>query len=264
MTSASNYYIAHSTPSPHASGAASPAPGVAGTSTSSTAPPQQPSRTLLLLQSPTTRSHLSSIYAVSGGAVKLSHKATAAAEQLIQRVVGADKGKGRASAPVSATPSRPQSPGKPPLPPRSRGASPAPPPALHDKPPLPMRRVGHGTSPAGSRGPSPSPPSAPPQLPLRTRTRAALSATLILAALSASTVRLMDTGGAAVAAAVSHRYGTVAGENAALAAGTMRNVVLVYVDVRGFGRKALVKRTAKTWAKGHTAAVRGGVDGGRS
>jgi len=111
------------------------------------------------------------------------------------------------------------------------------------------------------------PPSAPPQLPLRPRTRAALSATLILAALSASTVRLMDTGGAAVSAAVSHRYGAMAGGNAALAAGMMRNVVLVYVDVRGFGRKALVKRTAKTWAKGHSAAVRdgvGGVDDGRS
>jgi len=67
-------------------------------------------------------------------------------------------------------------------------------------------------------------------------------------------VRLIDAGGAAVAAAVSHRYGTVAGDNAALAGQTMRNVVLVYVDVRGFGRRALVKRTAKTWAKGRTAA----------
>lgn len=265
ITSASNYYIANSKPSPHASGVASPAPGAAADpGTSSSTPPQQPSRTLLLLQSPTTRSHLASIYAVSGGAVKLSHKATAAAERLIQRAVGVDKGKGRASTPVSAAPTPPQSPGKPPLPPRSRGPSPAPPPAPQDKPPLPLRRVGHGSSPAGSRGPSPTPPSAPPPLPLRTRTRAALSATLILAALSASTVRLMDTGGAAVAAAVSHRYGTVAGDNAALAAGTMRNVVLVYVDVRGFGRKALVKRTARTWAKGHSAAVRGGVTDGRS
>jgi spartin len=266
MTSASNYYIAHSTPSPHASGAASPTPGAAaapGTSSFST-PPPPPSRTLLLLQSPTTRSHLASIHAVSGGAVKLSHKATAAAERLIQRAVGADKGKSRASAPVSAAPTPPQSPGKPPLPPRSRGPSPVPVPSLHDKPHLPPRRVGQGTSPAGSRGPSPTPPSAPPPLPLRTRTRAALSATLILAALSASAVRLMDTGGTAVAAAVSHRYGAVAGDNAALAAGTMRNVVLVYVDVRGFGRKALVKRTARTWAKGRTAAVRGGVDDGRS
>lgn len=264
MTSASNYYIAHSTPSPHASGVASPTSGAAAgpsTSTSTSTPPPPPSRTLLLLQSPTTRSHLARVYAVSGGAVKLSHKAAAAAERLIQRAVGADKGKGRASAPASAVPTPPPSPGKPPLPPRSRGTSPVPPPATYDKPPLPARRGGNGTSPAGSRGPSPVPPSAPPQLPLRTRTRAALSATLILAALSASTVRLMDAGGAAVTAAVSHRYGTLAGDNAALAASTMRNVVLVYVDMRGLGRRALVKRTAKTWAKGQTAAVRGGRGG---
>ena len=64
-----------------------------------------------------------------------------------------------------------------------------------------------------------------------------------------------------MAAAVSHRYGAVAGDNAALAASTMRNVVLVYVDLRGLGRRALVKRTAKTWAKGQTAAVRGGMGG---
>ncbi|KAI9456681.1 hypothetical protein BJY52DRAFT_1204714 [Lactarius psammicola] len=252
MTSASNYYIAHSTPSPHASGAASPTPGAAAGAT----PPPPPSRTLLLLQSPTTRSHLARVHAVSGGAVRLSHKASALAERLIQRAVGADKGKGRASAPTSAVPSPSPSPpsanaGKPPLPPRSRGPSPVPPPPAYlpppDKPALPPRRGGYGTSPAGSRGPSPTPPSAPspPQLPLRTP----------------STVRLIDAGSAAVAAAVSHRYGTVAGDNAALAGGTVRNVVLVYVDVRGFGRRALVKRTAKTWAKGRTAAGRSGTGG---
>ena len=261
MTSASNYYIAHSTPSPHASGAASPRLGAAAagpsTSSSSSTPPSPPSRTLLLLQSPTTRSHLARIYAVSGGAVKLSHKASAAAERLIQHAVGAGttKGKGRASALASPVPTRPpssSSSGKPPLPPRSsRGPSPAP----------PLAPPQHGKSPsAGSRGPSPAPPPSAltPAPPLRTRTRAALSATLILASLSASAVRLVDAGGAAVAAAVSHQYGAVAGDNAGLAARTMRNVVLVYVDVRGFGRRALVKRTAKTWAKGRaTAAGRG-------
>jgi spartin len=67
----------------------------------------------------------------------------------------------------------------------------------------------------------------------------------------------MDAGGAAVAAAVSHRYGTMAGDNAGLAGRTMRNVVLVYVDVRGFGRRALVTRTAKTWARERAATRRG-------
>lgn len=258
MTSASNYYISHSTPSPHASGAASPTPGASP-------PPPPPSRTLLLLQSPTTRSHLTRIYAVSGGAVKLSNKASAAAERLIRHAVGAaNKGKGRASAPASTAPSPSPSPaanaaGKPQLPPRS-SRGPTPPPAYFpppdNKPQLPPRGGGHGSS----RGPSPTPPSAPP--PLRTRTRAALSATLIIASLAASTVRLVDAGGAAVAAAVSHRYGAVAGENAALAGRTVRNVVLVYVDVRGFGRRALVKRTAKTWAKRRAAAGKSGTGGG--
>jgi len=69
-------------------------------------------------------------------------------------------------------------------------------------------------------------------------------------------VRLAEAGGAAVTAAVAHKYGATAGENAALASGAMRNVVLVYVDVHGLGRKAIVKRVAKTWAKGQVASVR--------
>ena len=66
----------------------------------------------------------------------------------------------------------------------------------------------------------------------------ALSAMIILASLDALTVRLVEAGGAAVTAAVPHKYGATAGENAALATGAMCNVMLVYVDVRGLGRKA--------------------------
>src|SRR6266404_2755060 len=254
MSSASNYYITHSTPSPAAAGSSD---------SSSSTPPPPPSRTLLLLQSPTTRSHLARIYTVSGGAVKLSHKAAAVAERLIIRAVSADKGKGRgasasAIAPASAVPTPPRPPPspKPSLSPRSRGPSRVPPQSYlppPDKPAPPPRRG--GTSPASSRGPSPTPPSAP----LRARTRAALSASLILASLFTSSVRLVDAGSAAVAGAVSHRYGAVAGNNAALAGGTIRNVFLVYVDMRGFGRRALVKRTVKTWVKGHVTSR--GIDG---
>jgi len=104
-------------------------------------------------------------------------------------------------------------------------------------------------------------PQAQPQrsssaTPLRTRSRVALSAAIILASMAASSVRLVDAGSAAVTAAVSHKYGPVAGDNAALAGQTMRNVVLVYVDVRGLGRRAIVKRAAKTWAKGRVAKAR--------
>lgn len=63
-------------------------------------------------------------------------------------------------------------------------------------------------------------------------------------------MRLIEAGGAAVTAAVTHKYGTAAGESAALAGQTARNVVLVYVDVHGLARRVIVKRVAKTWAKG--------------
>jgi spartin len=76
---------------------------------------------------------------------------------------------------------------------------------------------------------------------------------IILASLSASTARVIDAGGAAVSAAVSHKYGPVAGDNVTLAAGMMGNVVLVYIDLRGLGRRAIVKRMAKNWIKGHVA-----------
>jgi spartin len=90
-------------------------------------------------------------------------------------------------------------------------------------------------------------------MPLRTRTSLALSAALILASLETSAVRLVEAGGAAVSAAVAHTYGPVAGENAAIAGRTARNIVLLYVDVRGLGRRVIVKRMAKRWVKGRIA-----------
>ena len=74
--------------------------------------------------------------------------------------------------------------------------------------------------------------------------------------MAASSVRLVDA--AAITAAASHKYGPVAGDDAALAGGTMRDVVLVYVDVRGLGRWAIVKRSAKVVKR----TCREGVGGG--
>jgi spartin len=243
MATASNLYIARSTPSTSTASNSTTAatPKRSNTpSSSSPPPPAPPSRTLLILQSPTTRKHLDRIHTVSGGAVKLSNKATAAVENLIERAIGsagsssANRGKGRAvpfPPPTTAS-----------LPPRSRGPSPAPP---DTKPALPPRRA------TPSRGQSPQ-----PHLPLRTRTSLALSAALILGALEASSVRLVEAGGAAVTAAVSHKYGTTAGANAALAASTARNIMLVYVDVRGLRRRVIVRRVGKTWARGHVTRTR--------
>ena len=92
----------------------------------------------------------------------------------------------------------------------------------------------------------------------------ALSAAIILASLEALTVRLAEAGGAAVTAAVAHKYGATAGENAALATGVMRNVVLVYAGVRGLDCKAVVKHVGKSWAKGRVASARAARAGASS
>ena len=81
-------------------------------------------------------------------------------------------------------------------------------------------------------------------MPLRRRPRLALSAGIILAAIKASSEQLLEAGGVAVTTAVSHKYGPTASENVALAGRTMRNVVLVYVDVHGLSHRAIVKHTA--------------------
>lgn len=95
----------------------------------------------------------------------------------------------------------------------------------------------------------------PPSLPDRGKGKSkwggvALSAALILSTLSESSTRIVDAGGSALSNAVAHKYGEHAGNNVLMAAGTVKNVVLVYVDVRGFGRRAIVKKVAKTYVKG--------------
>ena len=235
MTGASNLYIAKSTPSTApGSGAASPRPTTPSSSSSASQkiqgqshidpPPAHPSRTLLLLQSPTTRKNLTQIHAVSGSAAKLSSKAATTVEGLIQRAIGS--GSSNSNSNPSSSSSSSANKGK--------GRSPTPQPQPQQQQQAP------------STGPAP----------LRTRTSVALSAALILASIEASAVRLVEAGGAAVSAAVTHKYGTTAGENAALAGRTARNIVLVYVDVRGLGRRVIVKRMAKTWVKGRIASAR--------
>jgi hypothetical protein len=63
--------------------------------------------TLLLLQSSTTRKHLTSIHAISGSAVNLNNKAAAAVNSWIQHAAGTstakDKGKGKPQSTLSHT-----------------------------------------------------------------------------------------------------------------------------------------------------------------
>ena len=46
-----------------------------------------------------------------------------------------------------------------------------------------------------------------------------------------------------------HKYGPDAGHATALLGGSVRNVAVVYIDVRGVGRRALLKSSAKGFVK---------------
>jgi hypothetical protein len=79
--------------------------------------------------------------------------------------------------------------------------------------------------------------------PLLNRSVIALDA--ILSAAEVTTNNLLTAGTAAASSAMAHKYGNDAGNATALVGSTVRNVVLVYVDVRGVGRRGLLKTTAK-------------------
>ena len=71
----------------------------------------------------------------------------------------------------------------------------------------------------------------------------------MLATVDDSAKRMFDVGSTQITAAVAHKYGSEAGKSAHLATHTARNVTLVYIDMRGFARKALIKKAGKTWIK---------------
>ncbi|KAI9659968.1 MAG: hypothetical protein M1821_001320 [Bathelium mastoideum] len=77
---------------------------------------------------------------------------------------------------------------------------------------------------------------------------------------------LLTSTGAAASTVVGHRYGAEAGSLAADLAGGARNVGLVYIDVTGVSRRAIIKSVAKGMVVGHVKGggevVVGGGDGG--
>merc|ERR1711881_785004 len=112
------------------------------------------------------------------------------------------------------------------------------------------------------------------------RVRKINSATTSIAGFSASTVmdgiatsgkHLLTSGGAAATTVVGHRWGPEAGSMAADLAGGVKNVGLVYVDVTGVSRRAIIKSVAKGMivgkvktADGQDATILvGGGDGGQ-
>jgi len=106
-------------------------------------------------------------------------------------------------------------------------------------PPLPPRS-GTSTLPASTPGTHPK---------LSKSKRLILSFELILSTLDQSTKQVLDGGTQGLGSFMGHRYGPEAGSSTVLLAGTARNVALVYIDMRGIGRKALLKMAAKEYIK---------------
>ncbi|KAF9464641.1 hypothetical protein BDZ94DRAFT_1256212 [Collybia nuda] len=275
ITTASSYYIAHSAPSPHNPTRAI-ATGSPSSTTSPVTPPPLPPRALVFLTSARTRKGLANVHAVSGQAVKVSAKTVSLIDSMIRRAMGAKPKRQRQFLTPSTSPVRlsPVSGMPPALPPRTPSPSApkshlAPPgyfdsttsgsPFPRDKPALPPRR-----------STSPVPPSLPPrtntgipdgvihapQPRLSTKDRVLLSADLILSTIDHSTRQLLDTGTTSLGAVVGHKYGPDAAQSSLLMAGTARNVGLVYIDMRGIGRKALLKRAGKTFVKARVSSNR--------
>jgi spartin len=77
---------------------------------------------------------------------------------------------------------------------------------------------------------------------------------------------LLTTSGAAASTVVGHRWGEEAGSIAANLAGGVKNVGLVYIDVTGVSRRAVIKSVAKGMVGGRVRGggevVVGGGDGG--
>ncbi|KAL1296596.1 hypothetical protein AAFC00_000090 [Neodothiora populina] len=84
--------------------------------------------------------------------------------------------------------------------------------------------------------------------------------------LAASGKHLLEQGGTAASTVVGHRYGEEAGSLTGSLAGGVKNVGLVYIDVTGVSRRAVIKSVAKGMVvgkvRGGGQVVVGGGDGG--
>lgn len=213
ITSASSYYISHSSPSPHH-------PGNPKSPLSS--PP--PNRALVFLTSEQTRKGLATVHAFSGQAVKVSNKTLSLIDRMIEQALGMKKAKSPATSD--------------PPPPYSRSTQYL---TTDGKPCLPPRR-----------SPSPTAALPSPTLPpgrLTTKARIVLSADLILSTLDNSAKQLLNVGSSSISAIVAHKYGQEVAQSSQSMTGTAKNLGLVYIDMSGMGRKALVRRVGKTYIK---------------
>lgn len=107
-------------------------------------------------------------------------------------------------------------------------------------------------APAGTPPPGASPFTPGTQTPRKKRSlmnRSIIAIDAVLTATETAANRLVESGTAAASSAVGHKYGEDAAQATALVGGTVRNVVLVYIDIRGVGRRSLLKRVTKGYVK---------------
>jgi len=84
---------------------------------------------------------------------------------------------------------------------------------------------------------------------LKLHHRLLLSADLILSSVDSSVKQFVDIGAQNLGRAVEHKYGAEAARSAGLITGATKNIVAVYIDMRGIGRRAIVKRAGKEFLK---------------
>ncbi|KAF8839886.1 hypothetical protein BDN67DRAFT_904702 [Paxillus ammoniavirescens] len=254
VTSASSYYITHS--KPHVPGSSS------GGSTA--APP----RALVFLTSKSAQKGLSTVHTMSTQAATVSKKTVHLLDQMIRRTMGSNRTVASPSYASVPPPPPPRSPIpgpshdspppyrivntsdslKPPLPPRSLSPQPnwKASSSMDTKPALPPRKDGSLSPQPPARIPMQPSSSCPP---LKMHHRLLLSADLILSTMDSSLKQVVSVGGEALGRAVEHKYGTEAARSAGLLTGTAKNIVAIYIDMRGFGRRAIIKRVGKEFTR---------------
>ncbi|KAF9533609.1 hypothetical protein CPB83DRAFT_783294 [Crepidotus variabilis] len=255
ITTASDHYVKNSTASPHHSGAATP---LASGSRSPMGgppplPPRAPPRALVFLTSERTRKGMSTVHTMSGEAVKISGKTVNAIDGMIRRAMGAKPKRTKLlGQPGPNTMAPPPVPARAPSPGGNSGFAPPPYNGTDEK------GASYFPYPSYSRGPprqpSPVPPTSatsPPPLPPRftNKEKILISAELILSTLDDSMHKLIDSSSSSITNVMGHKYGPEAAESSRLMTGMAKNVGLVYVDVRGIGRRALLRRAGKTFVK---------------
>ncbi|KAI0338958.1 hypothetical protein BDW22DRAFT_1362294 [Trametopsis cervina] len=225
ITSASNYYINHTQPGVRSrpntpSGSGSTTPNVPSSPTAANAA-------------------LSRAHAISGQARAVTSKTAEMVGGMIRRAVGG-KADPPSSTPSSSVSARPVSP---------LYQGPPPPYAVYT-PKLPPRppRIEQSFNPTDEKNSEPE-----ERKPLRTIDRVVMSANLVLTTIDDSARRMFEVSNDRLGAVVGHKYGADAQQSTHLTMNTARNVVLVYVDVRGFARHALLKKSGVEFMKARLA-----------